>query len=177
MKTGPDELAAEAAEAAVAAQLSLLAAGDVVGAFAWNSAANKDRWCGPTRFETILRGHPTFRRLLPPDQEPDQQPQESLPALAARAAPAATVVPGSSSCAPRSEQRVGAKVTTTKSSVRTVHVQLPPEKTATATSTTGASPAATGVLLEWTMVFEGSAADIGSTGWHWRTEKVGLVQQ
>ena len=174
MKTGPDELAAEAAEAAVAAQLSLLAAGDVVGAFAWNSSANQGRWCGPARFETILRGHPVFRRLLPPEEQPEQpqQPQESLPAPAAPAAAAAAVVLGSSSSAPRSEKQEGAEATTTTSSVRTVHVQLPPEKIAAATSA-----AATGVLLEWTMVFEESTADSGSTGWHWRTEKVGLVQQ
>jgi len=51
----------------VSDQLSLLAAGNVTGAFALNSRANQDRWCGADRFETVLRGHGDFARLLQQD--------------------------------------------------------------------------------------------------------------
>lgn len=51
----------------VSDQLLLLASGDVASAFALNSRANQDRWCGADRFESVLRGHGDFARLLQQD--------------------------------------------------------------------------------------------------------------
>jgi iron complex transport system substrate-binding protein len=49
---------------AVQAQLKCLHAGDITKAFAMNSAANQDRWCGPERFMGVLQGSEDFCRLL-----------------------------------------------------------------------------------------------------------------
>jgi iron complex transport system substrate-binding protein len=48
----------------VLAQLKCIHAGDILKAFTMNSAANQDRWCGPERFEGVLREHGDFCRLL-----------------------------------------------------------------------------------------------------------------
>jgi iron complex transport system substrate-binding protein len=48
----------------VSTQLKYLEQGDVVKAFALNSIANQDRWCGPGRFSNVLKSHGDYRRLL-----------------------------------------------------------------------------------------------------------------
>lgn len=45
-------------------QLNYLKAGNIDAAFALNSCANCDRWCGAERFAAVLRSHTDFRRLL-----------------------------------------------------------------------------------------------------------------
>lgn len=49
---------------AVAAQLTCIRTEEMQKAFAWNSDANQQRWCGAERFEQVLRGHAEFRRLF-----------------------------------------------------------------------------------------------------------------
>mmetsp|Transcript_12058 Transcript_12058/g.17680 ORF Transcript_12058/g.17680 Transcript_12058/m.17680 type:complete len:474 (-) Transcript_12058:352-1773(-) len=51
----------------VLAQLKCLQNEEIQTAFAWNSEANQQRWCGAERFEQILRGHDDFRRLMEED--------------------------------------------------------------------------------------------------------------
>jgi iron complex transport system substrate-binding protein len=48
----------------VAKQLHYLELGEIEAAFALNSIANQDRWCGAERFADVLRSHSEFRRLL-----------------------------------------------------------------------------------------------------------------
>jgi len=48
----------------VSSQLKYLEKGDVKKAFALNSSANQDRWCGPERFSEVLKSHGDYRRLL-----------------------------------------------------------------------------------------------------------------
>ena len=48
----------------VAKQLKSLELGEIEVAFALNSIANQDRWCGAERFAAVLRSHSEFRRLL-----------------------------------------------------------------------------------------------------------------
>jgi len=54
----------ESPEQVVSTQLKYLEIGDIVKAFALNSTANQDRWCGPERFSNVLKSHGDYRRLL-----------------------------------------------------------------------------------------------------------------
>ena len=154
-----DEQDMTPAEAAVVAQLHCLAAGDFMGAFALNSAANQERWCGPHRFASVLRSHPTFSRLLPDTEE---------------GASSAVVVRGAS-------QRVttgDAQTVTAKGALAVVRVLLPGPRATVSTPPSKASASTpsthdnNAVMLEWTMVLEHSSSSSAEAVW--RTEKVGL---
>ena len=128
-------------------QLALHGAGDVRRAYALNSRANQDRWCGPERFEAVLRGHPDFAQLLVKD---------SGVAVA--------------SC------EANGNVATVHVSLPG-RVDHGPSKGASGSAAGGVSMVWTMVVEEQQLAGEADRSDGGGGGLVWRTEKVIRVDE
>ena len=114
---------------------------------ALNSRANQDRWCGPERFEAVLRGHPDFAQLLVKD---------SGVAVA--------------SC------EANGNVATVHVSLPG-RVDHGPSKGASGSAAGGVSMVWTMVVEEQQLAGEADRSDGGGGGLVWRTEKVMRVDE
>ena len=145
-------LAGEPADA-VTQQLTFLKAGDSRHAFAMNSAANRDRWCSPDRFDAVMRSHADFKRLLPSEEESGGDRDDS--------------------CGEELELSAVVGATKVNGGVATVCVCLPEKREGGGGDEKRNLVPVWEVNLVWTMV-----AEIPEEGGEmvWRTEKVGIAR-